>query len=439
MKAVVFHGVGDIRLDDVAEPKLEDPFDALVRITASAICGTDLHMVRGTLPGMKAGTILGHEAVGVVEEVGASVRNLRPGDRVVIPSTIACGWCSYCRAGYFAQCDNANPNGPLAGTAFYGGPADSGPFDGLQAERARIPFANANLVKLPDVVTDDQAILLSDIFPTGYFGAELAEIEPGDTVCVFGCGPVGQFTIASALHLGAGRVLAVDRIPARLDAARAQGAEVVDFSAEDPVQVVRDLTGGIGPDRVIDAVGVDAERPHHGPAAKTTEELAAKFEREVEEVAPRQSKGPAWRPGDAPSQALRWAVDVVAKAGTLSIIGVYPTQAEAFPIGTAMNKNLTVQMGNCNHRRYVPMLVELVAAGVFDPARLVTQREPLDDVLEAYASFDRREAGWLKVELLPQEGKRPEAAPRRGRKGRDAQERTTTAATEGPAPRSPRP
>src|SRR5688500_12242695 len=178
MKAVVFYCLGDIRISEQPDPKIQQRTDAIVRLTASAICGTDLHMVRGTLPGMKKGTILGHEGVGVVEEVGPSVRNLRPGDRVVIPSTIACGWCSYCRAGYFAQCDIANPNGPLAGTAFYGGPEESGPFDGLQAERARVPFAHANLVKLPDVVTDDQAILLSDIFPTGYFGAELAEVEP---------------------------------------------------------------------------------------------------------------------------------------------------------------------------------------------------------------------------------------------------------------------
>src|SRR3954468_11367533 len=175
MKAIVFHGVGDIRVEDVREPRIEEPTDAIVRLTASAICGTDLHFVRGTMSGMKPGTILGHEGVGVVEEVGKDVRNLRPGDRVVIPSTIACGSCVYCRAGYFAQCDKANPNGPAAGTAFFGGPATSGPFHGLQAEKARIPFANVGLVKLPDLVTDDQAILLSDIFPTGYFGAEMAE------------------------------------------------------------------------------------------------------------------------------------------------------------------------------------------------------------------------------------------------------------------------
>src|SRR5436305_3178365 len=175
MKAVVFHGIGDIRLDDVKDPKIQDDTDAIVQLTASAICGTDLHMVRGTMPGMEPGTILGHEGVGVVAEVGRDVRNLRAGDRVVIPSTIACGYCSYCRAGYHAQCDIANPNGAHSGTAFYGGPASSGPFDGLQAEYARIPFAAAGLVKLPDSVSDDQAILISDIFPTAYFGADLAE------------------------------------------------------------------------------------------------------------------------------------------------------------------------------------------------------------------------------------------------------------------------
>src|SRR4051794_12488006 len=227
MKAVVFHGVDDIRLEDVPDPTLREPTDAIVRLTASAICGTDLHFMRGTMAGVAEGRILGHEGVGVVEEVGDGVRNVEPGERVVIPSTIACGSCSYCRAGYFAQCDRANPNGP--GTAFFGGPEEAGGFDGLQAELARVPFANVGLVKLPDEVSDDQAILLSDIFPTGYQAADMAEISAGDVVCVFGCGPVGQFAIWSAKHLGAGRVLAVDTIPDRLEAARRQGAEAIDF------------------------------------------------------------------------------------------------------------------------------------------------------------------------------------------------------------------
>src|SRR5207248_803467 len=195
------------------------PTDAIVRLTSSAICGTDLHFVRGTMSGTKPGTILGHEGVGVVEQLGEDVRNLEVGDRVVIPSTIACGSCSYCRAGYYAQCVNANPNGPEAGTAFFGGPEQTGPFDGLQAEKARIPYANVGLVKLPDEVSDEDAILISDIFPTGYQAADIAEIRVGDIVCVFGCGPVGQFAIWSAKHLGAGRVIAVHAVPDRLEAA----------------------------------------------------------------------------------------------------------------------------------------------------------------------------------------------------------------------------
>ncbi|HEY0132547.1 MAG TPA: zinc-dependent alcohol dehydrogenase [Nannocystis sp.] len=402
MKAVVFHAIGDIRLEEVADPKIEAPTDAIVRLTASAICGTDLHMIRGTMPGMKKGTILGHEGVGVIEALGPDVRNFRVGDRVVIPSTLGCGYCSYCRAGYYAQCDNANPNGAQAGTAFFGGPAQTGPFHGLQAEKARVPFAAVNLVKLPDEVSDEQAILLSDIFPTAYFGAELAEIKPGDTVAVFGCGPVGQFCIVSARLLGAGRIFAVDHVPSRLEMARAQGAEVIDFDAEHPVETLRRLTGGIGVDRAIDAVGVDAQHARHGPAKKEAAKKAAQHSEEVEAVAPKQNPdGANWIPGDAPSQALEWAVAALCKAGTLSIVGVYPESARFFPIGAAMNKNLTVKMGNCNHRKYLPHLIELVRTGAVDPAKILTQSEPLTDVLSAYKAFDTRQPGWIKVALQP--------------------------------------
>ncbi len=402
MRAVVFHGIGDIRLDDVPEPRIEEPTDAVVRITASAICGTDLHLVRGTVPGMEPGTVLGHEAVGVVEEIGDRVRNLEPGDRVVVPSTIGCGYCAYCRAGYFAQCDNANPNGKRAGTAFFGGPKLAGPFNGLQAERARIPFANVGLVKLPSAVTDNQAIMLSDIFPTAYFGAELAEIKPGNTVAVFGCGPVGQFAIASAKLMQAGRIFAIDCIDSRLDMAQGQGAEVVDFEIEDPVQAILDLTGGIGVDRAIDCVGVDAVRPHKGPAAQQAEAFGREFDRELEQVAPqRKPSGSNWYPGDGPSQALHWAVNALAKAGTHGIIGVYPPTMQSYPIGTAMNKNLTIRLGNCNHRKYIPKLVDLVESGVVDPERILTNVEPLTNVLDAYQAFDTRQPGWVKVELQP--------------------------------------
>jgi threonine dehydrogenase-like Zn-dependent dehydrogenase len=403
MKAVVFHGVGDIRLDDVPEPKLQESHDAIIDITASAICGTDLHFVRGTMRGMQSGTILGHEAVGVIAEIGKDVRNLRPGDRVVVASTIACGYCAYCRDGYFSQCDHANPNGQSAGTAFFGGPKASGRFDGLQAERARIPFANVGLTKLPEGLTDEQAILLSDIFPTGYFAAELAEVLPGDTVAVFGCGPVGQFAILSAFLLGAGRVLAVDNVPSRLEAARALGAEVIDFDADQPVEVLQQLTGGIGPDRVIDAVGIDAESPKNGDAGLRGDGAVDRMERARSQVAPDvESRDEQWKPGDAPMQALIWAVDAIAKAGTLAIVGVYPPQFESFPFGKAFGKNLTINVGNCNHRQYIPKLVRMVAAGEVDPTLVLTRQEQLVSAIEAYKSFDRRETGWLKVELIPE-------------------------------------
>lgn len=402
MKAVVFHGIGDIRLDNVPEPTLQEPTDAIVRLTASAICGTDLHMIRGTFTGMKPGTILGHEGVGVVEAVGDDVRNLSVGDRVVIPSTVGCGYCSYCRAGYYAQCDNANPGGKRAGTAFFGGPQAAGGFHGMQAEKVRVPYAHIGLVKLPDTVTDEQAILLSDIFPTAYFGADIAGIEAGDTVAVFGCGPVGIFTVLSAKLLGAGRVIAVDRHQDRLEMAKAQGAEVINFDEEDPIETILRLTGGIGVDRVIDAVGVDAQHADHGPAAEKAEEEKEGFEQQVQQVAPEQNPdGENWVPGNAPAQALLWAVEAVAKAGTISIIGVYPPTMQTLPIGQAMNKNLTLKMGNCNHRKYIPTLVDLVVSGVVDPVSVLTQMEPMQNAIDAFKAFDERQPGWIKVELEP--------------------------------------
>lgn len=392
MKAVVFHGVGDIRLEDVPEPTIEAPTDAIVRLTLTAICGTDLHMVRGTLAGMSEGTVLGHEGVGIVEALGSDVRNLRVGDRVVIPSTIACGNCSYCREGVYAQCDRANPQGKRAGTAFFGGPTESGPFHGLQAERARIPFAHIGLVRLPDDVTDEEAILLSDIAPTGWFGADIANIHPGSTVAVFGCGPVGMFAIVAARMMGAGRVFAVDTVPDRLERACEQGAEVIDFEAEDPVETIVRLTDGIGVDRVIDAVGVDAEPPSWRDDEADAED--------VKKVAPAQNPdGEHWRPGRAPGVVLEWAVQAVAKAGTIAIIGVYPTTMDRFPIGQAMNKNLKLVMGNCNHRKYIPELIELVQAGALRPIEVLARTEPIMDAIAAYRAFDQRQPGWMKVAL----------------------------------------
>lgn len=292
------------------------------------------------------------------------------------------------------------------GTAFFGGPKNSGPFDGLQAEYARIPFANVGLVKLPEEVTDDQAILTSDIFPTGYFGADIANIHPGSTVAVFGCGPVGQFVIAGCKLFGAGRIIAIDTISTRLEMAQDQGAEIINFSSEDPVEAIRDLTDGIGVDRAVDAVGVDANRPSKGPAHDREpahdQEKDKEFDKDVQKIAPqRKPQSVNWHPGAAPSQALQWAVEALAKAGTLSIIGVYPETAQTFPIGKAMNKNLSIRMGNCNHRKYIPKLVDLIRTDVVNPSSVLTNLEPLTSAIEAYKLFDRREPGWIKVELLP--------------------------------------
>ncbi|MDR5763475.1 zinc-dependent alcohol dehydrogenase [Caballeronia sp. LZ035] len=400
MKAVVFRAVGNISLDNVADPSIQHDQDAIVRITASAVCGTDLHMVRGTLPGMKPGTILGHEGVGVIEEIGKGVRNFKRGDRVLIPSTISCGHCSYCRKGYTAQCDEANPNGAAAGTTFFGGPQSTGPVNGLQAQYARTPLAHASLIRLPENVDDERAILISDIFPTGFFGAQLAEVGRGDTVAVFGAGPVGQFAIASAFMLGAGRVIAVDRLADRLEMARAQGAEAVNFVEEDPVEAILALTGGVGVDRAIDAVGVDSQHAQQGPAA--TQDSVERGESESRIVTPERNVANGnWVPGDAPTQALDWSIGALAKAGTLGIIGVYPPGDRFFPIGVAMNKNLTLKMGNCNHRAVTPGLIERVRNGSFDPLHVLTTRERLMNVIDAYKAFDKRQPGWIKVALEP--------------------------------------
>lgn len=349
---------------------------------------------------MKKGTILGHEAVGVVESVGKDVKNLQEGDRVVVPSTVACGACSMCRKGFYSQCNVSNPNGPEAGTAFFGGPETTGPLQGCQAEYVLVPFASSTLIKLPDKVSDDEAILLSDIFPTGYFSADIAKVKPGSVVVVLGCGPVGQFVIASCKLLGAARIFAIDTLPTRLSMAKVQGAECIDFNKEDPTEFIKEATLGNLADVVIDAVGVDADRPEHGPAGKEAKKHKKEFKKEVSKIAPKSnSKGKNWIPGNAPSQILRVGVELARKCGTLSIIGVYPEKLEVFPIGKAMNKNLKIVMGNCPHKRYIPMLLEKVQAGIVQPTKILTQREPLMDVVEAYKQFDARQAGWLKVAL----------------------------------------
>lgn len=404
MKAIVFHGIGDIRLDDVPEPTMQDPKDAILRVTASAICGTDLHMVRGTEEQMQPGTILGHEAIGIVERVGPEVKNIKVGDRVVVTSSISCGYCENCKARRYDLCLNANPNGPRGVSAFFGGPKPSGAFNGLQAEKARIPYADNVLMKLPDSIPDDQAIMLSDILPTAYYGADLAQIKSGNVVAIFGCGPVGLLTILCAQYMGAGRIFAIDNNESRLAKARELGAEVINYEKEDPVMTIKKLTDQIGADRVIDCVGVDANRPHGGIIQQAKALMQSKtFHQEKQQVEKEQNpQGDNWHPGDAPSQALMWEAQAVAKAGTIALIGVYPETVEVFPLGIAMNKNVTVTMGHCPHRKYLAELISIVDNKMMDPSRILTEKEPLTSVIDAYKAFDERQPGWIKVKLEPE-------------------------------------
>jgi threonine dehydrogenase-like Zn-dependent dehydrogenase len=400
MKALVFKGVGIIALEEVKEPRLKEKTDAIIALTKSAICGTDLHMIRGTIPGMKKGTILGHEGVGIVEKIGTAVKKFAIGDRVIVPSTIACGHCNYCLQGIYSQCDNANPNGPDAGTPFYGGPKESGPFNGMQAEKVRVPYADASLIKIPDTVTDDQVILLSDILPTAYMAVEMASATPSDTVAVFGCGPVGQLVIFCLKQLGVKQIIAIDNIPSRLEKAQQQGCYTINFDKKNPVEELKNVTDKKGPTKIIDAVGIDAEHPQYGLLDFKDLSTEKEFKKELKKIAPKtNSHDGNWTPGNGPSQVLQWAVQAVAKNGVISIIGVYTELLKTFPIGQAMEKNLTLRMGNCNHRKYIPTLLSWVEKGIFDSRNFTSHTLPLNDILTGYKHFDKRDSGWLKVVL----------------------------------------
>ncbi|WED44001.1 alcohol dehydrogenase catalytic domain-containing protein [Legionella cardiaca] len=400
MQALVFRGIGNIRLEEVDKPQIQQDYDAIVKVVTSAICGTDLHFIRGTMGPMNPNTILGHEAVGIVEKVGRGVKNFKAGDRVIVPSTVACGYCEMCHQGFYSQCNKANPNGPDAGTAFFGGPSSTGPLQGCQAEYVRVPFANHNLVTIPENVSDSQAILLSDIFPTAYFSADIAQVKTGNVIVVLGCGPVGQFVIASCKLLGVTRIIAIDTVPSRLEMARKQGAECIDFNKESPLTVIKDLTNGALADVVIDAVGIDAYAPHKGPGEEEASRRKNEFQEEVVKLVPAiKNDGQNWIPGNAPSYSLREGVELAKKCGTISIIGVYPPTFMIYPIGKAMNKNLKIVMGNCPHRAYIPKLLTMVQAGLIDPCEILTQQEPLQNIVEAYKNFDLRTEGWVKVAL----------------------------------------
>ena len=390
MKAVCWHGKGDMRVDSVPDPKIEHPGDAIVRITATAICGSDLHLYDGYMPGMEAGDIIGHEPMGEVVEVGAAVGNLKVGDRVVVPFTISCGTCFFCERSEFSLCDKTNRDAEKAREAMGHAPAGLfgfshllGGFPGGQAEYLQVPHADVGPIKVESDLPDEKVLFLSDIFPTGYMAAENAQIEPGDTVAVWGCGPVGQFAIQSCWMFGAGRVIAIDRVPERLELARLAGkAETINFDEEKVYDRLQEMTGGRGPDRCIDAVGCEA----HG---------AGSFDAVLD-----KAKAALHLATDR-AHVLREAILCCRKGGTLSVPGVYVGMLDNIPIGALMNKGLTLKAGQTHVQRYLAPLLEKIEAGEIDPSFVITHREKLADAPAAYETFRAKKDGCIKVVLTP--------------------------------------
>jgi threonine dehydrogenase-like Zn-dependent dehydrogenase len=390
MKALCWHGTEDVRVDTVPDPKIIDARDVIVKITATAICGSDLHLYGGYVPTMEEGDILGHEPMGEVVEVGRDVKKLNVGDRVVVPFTIACGTCYFCQKGLFSLCDTSNPNADLARKAMGQSPAGLfgyshmlGGFAGGQAEFLRVPFADVGPLKIPSELRDEQVLFLSDIFPTGYMAAENCQMEPGDTVAVWGCGPVGQFTIQSAWMLGAGRVIAIDRVPERLHMAEVHGrAETLNFEKEDVYDRLMEMTGGRGPDRCIDAVGTEA----HGHGS---------FDAVLD-----KAKAAVYLGTDRP-HVLREAIMCCRKGGTISIPGVYIGFLDKIPFGAVVNKGLTLKTGQTHVPRYSQKLLNKIEAGEIDPSFVITHRLTLDDGPEAYRTFRDKQDGCIKVVMTP--------------------------------------
>jgi len=387
MKAACWHGRKDVRVDDVPEPKILNTQDVIVQITSTAICGSDLHLYNGFIPAMEPGDVLGHEFMGEVVEVGREVKNLKIGDRVVVPFPIACGRCFNCESQMFSICENSNPNAWMAEKMYGHSPAGIfgyshllGGFAGGQAEYARVPYADVGPLKLPDGMTDDQALFLSDIFPTGYMGAELCDIQPGDTIAVWGCGPVGQFAIKSAFLLGAERVIAIDRFPYRLRMARDQGgAETINYEEVDVYDALMEMTGGEGPDACIDAVGMEA----HGAAYaydRAKQALMLETDRPI---------------------ALRQAIMACRNGGTVSVIGVYGGFIDKFPMGSVMNRSLTIKTGQAHVQRYMRPLLERIQNGEIDPSFVITHRMRLDDAPQGYDMFLHKQDECMKVVLSP--------------------------------------
>jgi len=390
MKAVCWMGKSKIETLEVADPVLLNPHDAIIKITRTAICGSDLHLFDGFIPTMEQGDVLGHEFMGIVEETGKEVTNLKRGDRVVVPFTIACGQCLFCKKQLWSACDNTNPNAHMmealygySGSGLFGYSHMMGGYAGGQAQYARVPFANVGPLKIESDLPDEKVLFLSDIFPTGYMAAENAQIEEGDTVAVWGCGPVGQFAIASAFMLGAARVIAVDRFPERLAMAQGIGAITVDYSDEDVsvLTALKDLTGGIGPDSCIDPVGLEA---HSADLQGFYDRVKTALMLETD------------RPG-----VLRQAIQAVRKGGTLSIPGVYGGLLDKVPFGAAFGKGITMKMGQTHMHKYMKPLLERIEKGQVDPSYIISHRITLDQVPKMYEVWRDKKDHVTKIVIDP--------------------------------------
>jgi threonine dehydrogenase-like Zn-dependent dehydrogenase len=388
MKANCWYGKRDLRVEQVPDPKILNRRDAIIKVTSTAICGSDLHLYNGLMPTMQAGDILGHEFMGEVVEVGRDIHNLQVGDRVVTAFPIACGRCLFCREELFSLCENSNPNAWMAENLLGHSPAGIfgyshmlGGFAGGQAEYARVPFADVGTIKIPEGMPDEQVLFLSDIFPTGYMAAENCSIKPGDTIAVWGCGPVGQFAVRSAYLLGAERVIAIDRFPERLRMAREGRAEVINYEEQHVYDSLIEMTGGRGPDACIDAVGMEA----HGPG------LIAAYDR---------MKQAMMLETDRP-YALREAIMSCRNGGTVSIVGVYGGFIDKFPIGSIMNRSLTIKTGQAHVQRYMRPLLERIQRGEIDPSVIITHRMRLDEAPAAFSKFGEKQDDCIKIVLKP--------------------------------------
>jgi threonine dehydrogenase-like Zn-dependent dehydrogenase len=390
MRANCWEAPKHLKVQDVPDPKILNQSDAIVRITSTAICGSDLHLFNGFMPTMERGDILGHEFMGEVMEVGKNVKKLKVGDRVVVPFPIACGQCWSCQNDMWSLCENSNPNAWIAEKMLGHSPAGVfgyshmlGGFAGGQAEFARVPFADVGPMKVSDDLSDDKVLFLTDIFPTGYMGAEMCGIKPGDTIAVWGCGPVGQFAIASAKLLGAERVIAIDRVPFRLKIARERaGADVtINYEETNVREALKELTGGRGPDACIDAVGLEA----HAPGLQGYYDKAKQSMRQENDRI----------------SALRQAILSCRNGGTISIIGVYGGFDDKFPLGSVMNRSLTIKTGQCHVHRYLKPLMEHIERGDIDPSFVITHRMKLEDAPVGFDIFNHKEDDCLKVVLSP--------------------------------------